>query len=118
MNLVNILFEPYSIAILSAIIITLIVYMFMSEKSSSKKGKIDDKKKNNTPKKLLITFIGSLLSFLGIIYGVKYLSNKKTMTGGGNIENMITKITPLQMSSMTEQLNFADSDVEIDFYEK
>lgn len=118
MNLTNLLTEPYVIAILCSLVLTLIVYLFLRE-TPSKKIKRD--KKNNKivettsmSKKILITFVSSLLGFLAMIYGFRYLSTQKKnsmiMTGGSSI-------TPLQLSAVTEKLNFADSDVEFGFYE-
>ena len=106
MNLIDIIYEPYTIAIISAIIFTFIVYLFLKENTD----KNDDKNKNELYKKLLISFISSLLVFLGIIYGLRNLSNAKATTegmrGGG-----------VSITDLSEKLNIADNDVDFGLLE-
>ena len=110
MELIDILYEPYVIAIISALILTFIAYLFLKE--NSKKNKNENETPQTFSKKLLITFIISLLAFLGIIYGMKYLANKNThVMSGGNGGNTIS------ISDLSEKLNIADNDVDFGMME-
>ena len=110
MELIDILYEPYVIAIISALILTFIAYLFLKE--NSKKNKKDNETPQTFSKKLLITFIVSLLLFLGIIYGMKYLANNnKTVMSGGSGGNTIS------ISDLSEKLNIADNDVDFGMME-
>lgn len=107
MNLTDIIYEPYTIAIISAIIFTFIVYLFLKENLNKNDEKSN---KNEMYKKLLISFISSVLVFLGIIYGLRTLSNAKVsegMKGGGSIS----------VSDLSEKLNIADNDVDFGLFE-
>ena len=100
MDLTEILYQPYIIAILIALIFTFIVYLFLKKNTDKK----DDKPKSHV-KTLTITFFCSFIGFLGIIYGMKHLSNMKNteMSGGGN---------GISISDFSEKLNIADNDVD------
>ncbi len=107
MNLIDIIYEPYTIAIISALIFTFIVYLFIKEKDQ------DDENKKPKYKTLLISFVASLLVFLGIIYGLRTLSNKKLsgdsgMKGGGS---------SISVADLSERLNIADNDVDFGLLE-
>ena len=115
MELIDILYEPYVIAIISALILTFIAYLFLKE--NSKKNKKDNETPQSFSKKLLITFIVSLLVFLGIIYGMKYLSNNNVNTmsgyGGGHSGGGNT----ISISDLSEKLNIADNDIDFGMME-
>jgi len=107
MNLTDIIYEPYTIAIISAIIFTFIVYLFLKENVDNHNNHDNH---NQLYKKLLITFISSVLVFFGIIYGLRTLSNAKVsevMKGGGGVS----------VSDLSEKLNIADNDVDFGLFE-
>jgi len=101
MNLTELLFQPYIIAILIALIFTFIVYLFLKRNTDKK----DEKTKSHV-KSLTITFFCSFIGFLGIIYGMKHLSNMKSteMSGGSN--------NGISVADFSEKLNIADNDVD------
>jgi len=101
MDLTEILYQPYIIAILIALIFTFIVYLFLKRNTDKK----DDKPKSHV-KTLTITFFCSFIGFLGIIYGMKHLSNMKIteMSGGGG--------NGISIADFSEKLNIADNDVD------
>jgi predicted PurR-regulated permease PerM len=105
MNLTEILYQPYIIAIIVALIFTFIVYLFLKKNNDKK----DDKNKLYV-KTLTITFSCSFIGFLGIIYGMKHLSNMKNiqMTGGSGGNNAIS------VADFSDKLNIADNDVDFD----
>jgi hypothetical protein len=101
MDLTELLYQPYIISILIALIFTFIVYLILKRNN--------DKKKQEQPysKTLTITFFCSFIGFLGLIYGMKHLSNTKTeiMSGGGG---------NISVSDLSEKLNIAGGDVDFD----
>lgn len=87
MNFSSLLTEPYSISLICALILTFIAYLFIRESMNTDKKNNNKNNKNNKDmaKKLLITFVVSFISFMGIIYGAKYLmksSPRAIMSGG------------------------------------
>ena len=94
----SIIKEPYFIAICCALIFTFVVYLWLTmDKDNNKTNGKNSKNKNSKhtqtqidkseiPKKLLISFVGSLVAFFGIIYGGKYMSSSSgmKMMGGGS----------------------------------
>ena len=87
MNFSSLLTEPYSISLICALILTFIAYLFIRESMNTDKKNNNKNNKNNKDmaKKLLITFVVSFISFMGIIYGAKYLMKSSPlaiMSGG------------------------------------
>ena len=83
MNFSSLLTEPYSISLICALILTFIAYLFIRESMNTDKK--NNKNNKDMAKKLLITFVVSFISFMGIIYGAKYLmksSPRAIMSGG------------------------------------
>jgi uncharacterized membrane protein len=114
MNFSSLLTEPYSISLICALILTFIAYLFIRESINNDK-KNNNKSKNNKDmsKKLLITFVVSFISFMGIIYGAKYFmktSPKTIMRGGGQT------LTSLNQG-VIDNLEIMGNDVDIDLFD-
>ena len=101
MDLTELLYQPYIISIIIALIFTFIVYLIL------KRNNDDKKNKKSYAKTLTITFFCSFIAFLGLIYGMKHLSNTKTMTmtGGGNVNS-------ISVSDLSDKLNISGNDVD------
>ena len=83
MNLVNILYEPYVIIILTSILITFIAYLILR----NQKDDIENKDKYNTPKILLYTFISSCIILVFLKFGLEYMNNNKFFQKGASLNN-------------------------------
>ena len=105
MDLTELLYQPYIISIIIALIFTFIVYLFLKKNNDKKTEK---SQQQSYAKTLTISFFCSFIAFLGIIYGMKHLSNRKTveMSGSGNGSNTIS------VSDLSDKLNIADNDVD------
>jgi phosphotransferase system glucose/maltose/N-acetylglucosamine-specific IIC component len=108
MDLSNILYEPYVIAIISALILTFIFYLFIKE--TNKKNKNIDEKQKPGFKKLLTIFVSSFIGFTLLIYGFRFMTSNKSgeMKGGENT---------ISISDFSEKLNIADNDVDFGLLE-
>jgi uncharacterized membrane protein YfcA len=112
MNFSSLLTEPYSISLICALILTFIAYLFIRESINNDK-KNNNKSKKDMAKKLLITFVVSFISFMGIIYGAKYLmksSPRAIMSGGAPT---ITSVSP----GVLEGLEIMGHDVDIGLFD-
>jgi hypothetical protein len=103
MDLTDILYQPYIISIIIALIFTFIVYLILKRNNSDKKN---DKSQKSYAKTLTITFFCSFIAFLGLIYGMRHLSNTKMeiMSGGGS--------NSISITDLSEKLNIAGGDVD------
>lgn len=115
MNFSSLLTEPYSISLICALILTFIAYLFIRESINNDKKNNNKNNKNNKDmsKKLLITFVVSFISFMGIIYGAKYFmktSPKTIMRGGGQT------ITSLNQG-VIDNLELMSNDVDIGLFD-
>ena len=106
MDLTDILYQPYIISIIIALIFTFIVYLILKRNNSDKKN--EKSQQQSYAKTLTITFFCSFIAFLGLIYGMKHLSNTKTeiMSGGSGTSNSIS------VSDLSEKLNISGNDVD------
>ena len=102
MDLTELLYQPYIISIIIALIFTFIVYLILKINNDKKNEK---SQQQSYAKTLTITFFCSFIGFLGLIYGMKHLSNTKTeiMSGGG---------TSISVSDLSEKLNISGNDVD------
>jgi Na+/H+ antiporter NhaC len=102
MDLTELLYQPYIISIIIALIFTFIVYLILKRNNDKKNEK---SQQQSYAKTLTITFFCSFIGFLGLIYGMKHLSNTKTeiMSGGG---------TSISVSDLSEKLNISGNDVD------
>ena len=102
MDLTDILYQPYIISIIIALIFTFIVYLILKRNNTDKKN---DKSQQSYAKTLTITFFCSFVAFLGLIYGMRHLSNTKTieMTGGSG---------SISVADLSEKLNMTGGDVD------
>ena len=102
MDLTELLYQPYIISIIIALIFTFIVYLILKKNNDKKNEK---SKQQSYAKTLTITFLCSFIGFLGLIYGMKHLSNTKTdiMSGGGN---------NISVSDLSDKLNMFGGDVD------
>ena len=98
MDLTELLYQPYIISIIIALIFTFIVYLILKRNN-------DKKNEKSYAKTLTITFFCSFIGFLGLIYGMKHLSNTKIdiMSGGG---------TSISVSDLSDKLNMFGGDVD------
>jgi Na+/H+ antiporter NhaC len=105
MDLTDILYQPYIISIIIALIFTFIVYLILKRNNDKKNEK---SQQQSYAKTLTITFFCSFIAFLGLIYGMKHLSNTKTeiMSGGGSSSSSIS------IADLSEKLNMAGGDVD------
>jgi hypothetical protein len=114
MNFSSLLTEPYSISLICALILTFIAYLFIRESiNNDKKNNKNNKNNKDMAKKLLITFVVSFISFMGIIYGAKYLmksSPRAIMSGGAP---PITSVSP----GVLEGLEIMGHDVDIGLFD-
>jgi heme/copper-type cytochrome/quinol oxidase subunit 2 len=94
MNLQNILYQPYVISILIALIITLITYFIIK---NNKEENDDDKEKNKNLKTLLYTFIISYILSILVIYSYNYFSKNNIFQKGG--EKQVDPLDSLTMIS-------------------
>ena len=114
MNFSSLLTEPYSISLICALILTFIAYLFIRESiNNDKKNNKNNKNNKDMAKKLLITFVVSFISFMGIIYGAKYFmkSSPKTIMSGG--AQTITSVRP----GVLDDLEIMGNDVDIDLFD-
>jgi predicted PurR-regulated permease PerM len=104
MDLTELLYQPYIISIIIALIFTFIVYLFLKKNNDKKNEKSHQQ---SYAKTLTITFFCSFIAFLGLIYGMKHLSNTKTqiMSGGGNGNS-------ISVSDLSDKLNISGNDVD------
>ncbi len=102
MDLTELLYQPYIISIIIALIFTFIVYLILKRNNDKKNEK---SQQQSYAKTLTITFFCSFIGFLGLIYGMKHLSNTKIdiMSGGG---------TSISVSDLSEKLNISGNDVD------
>jgi len=103
MDLTELLYQPYIISIIIALIFTFIVYLFLKKNNDKKTEK---SQKQSYAKTLTITFFSSFIAFLGIIYGMRHLSKTKTIEMSGGNSNTIS------VSDLSDKLNIADNDVD------
>ena len=82
MNLTSILFEPYVIIIILALVITLISYFVIQ---NDNKDKEDDEEKINVGTSLLYTFLGSFLIMMVGKLGFSYMNKNNMFQKGGAI---------------------------------
>lgn len=82
MNLTSILFEPYVIIIILALVITLIAYFVIK---NDNKNKEDDEDKINVGTSLLYTFLGSFLIMMVGKVGFNYMNKNNMFQKGGAI---------------------------------
>jgi len=101
MELTDILYQPYIISIVIALIFTFIVYIILKRNNTDKKNA-----QQSYSKTLTITFFCSFIVFLGLIYGMRHLSNTKMeiMYGGGN--------SGISVSDLSDKLNISGNDVD------
>jgi predicted PurR-regulated permease PerM len=107
MDLTELLYQPYIISIIIALIFTFIVYLILKRNNNDKKTeKINQK---SYAKTLTITFFCSFIAFLGLIYGMRHLSNTKTeiMSGGGS-----SNCNSISVADLSEKLNISGNDVD------
>jgi uncharacterized membrane protein len=109
MELNNILYEPYVIAIISALILTFIFYLFIKE--NNKKNKNEENKPKSLSKKLITIFVSSFVGFTLLIYGFRFMTSNKSVEMKGGSENTIS------ISDFSEKLNIADNDVDFGLLE-
>ena len=104
MDLKELLYQPYIISIIIALIFTFIVYLILKRNNDKKNEK---SQQQSYAKTLTITFFCSFIAFLGLIYGMKHLSNTKTeiMSGGGNGKS-------ISVYDLSEKLNISGNDVD------
>jgi Na+/H+ antiporter NhaC len=104
MDLTELLYQPYIISIIIALIFTFIVYLILKRNNDKKNEK---SQKQSYAKTLTITFFCSFIAFLGLIYGMKHLSNTKIeiMSGGGSSNS-------ISVSDLSEKLNISGNDVD------
>ena len=102
MDLTELLYQPYIISIIIALIFTFIVYLILKRNNDKKNEK---SQQQSYAKTLTITFFCSFIAFLGLIYGMKHLSNTKIdiMSGGGN---------NISVSDLSDKLNMFGGDVD------
>ena len=102
MDLTELLYQPYIISIIIALIFTFIVYLILKRNNDKKNEK---SQQQSYAKTLTITFFCSFIGFLGLIYGMKHLSNTKIdiMSGGGN---------NISVSDLSDKLNMFGGDVD------
>jgi len=81
MNLTSILFEPYVIIIILALVITLIAYFVIQNDNKDK----DDEDKINVGTSLLYTFLGSFLIMMIGKLGFNYMNKNNMFQKGGAI---------------------------------
>ena len=106
MDLTELLYQPYIISIIIALIFTFIVYLILKRNNDKKNEK---SQQQSYAKTLTITFFCSFIGFLGLIYGMKHLSNTKMeiMSGGGSGSS-----NSFSISDLSEKLNRAGGDVD------
>ena len=74
------IYEPYVIILIIALVITIFAYFIIRNNSNETE---EESKKRNIPKILLITFLASfVLLYIGK-YGIEYMNTKKFFQKGG-----------------------------------
>jgi hypothetical protein len=86
MSVLNILFEPYVISIIIALIITVISYFIIKEDN---KNALEGEE-INLSKNLLIIFIVSFILIMAISYGIIYMNKNNFFQKGGMEPNEIS----------------------------
>jgi uncharacterized membrane protein YfcA len=114
MNFSSLLTEPYSISLICALILTFIAYLFIRESiNNDKKNNKNNKNNKDMAKKLLITFVVSFISFMGIIYGAKYLMKSSPRAIMSGRAQTITSVRP----GVLDELEIMGNDVDINLFD-
>ena len=106
MNLTSILFEPYVIIIILALVITLIAYFVIQ---NDNKDKEDDEDKINIGTSLLYTFLGSFLIMMLGKLGFSYMNKNNMFQKGGAVIN--------NNRDISEKLTIVADDVDFGLFE-
>lgn len=105
MNLSTILFEPYVIIIILALVITLIAYFVIQNDNKDK----DDEDKINVGISLLYTFLGSFLIMMAGKLGFNYMNKNNMFQKGGSIIN--------NSGDISDKLTIVADDVDFGLFE-
>ena len=106
MNLTTILFEPYVIIIILALVITLIAYFVIQ---NDNKNKEDDEDKINVGTALLYTFLGSFLIMMAGKIGFNYMNKNNMFQKGGTVIN--------NNADISDKLTIVADDVDFGLFE-
>lgn len=106
MNLSTILFEPYVIIIILALVITLIAYFVIQNDNKDK----DDEDKINVGISLLYTFLGSFLIMMAGKLGFNYMNKNNMFQKGGLPINSGNEVS--------DRLTIIADDVDYGLYEE
>lgn len=105
MNISNLLFEPYTIILMIAIILTIVAYFIVSSDNKDK----EEENQTNMGSALLYTFLGSFIGMVILKFGLQYLNNNNIFQKGGTIKDNV--VNPHDMVTVV-----AD-DIEVGFME-
>lgn len=92
MNLLDLLYEPYTIILIISIILTIITYFVVKSDNKDK----DEEDQTNMGKSLLYTFLGSFVSITILKFVLSYLNKKNAFQKGGvqsAVNNVHDKLT-------------------------
>ena len=105
MNLTSILFEPYVIIIILALVITLIAYFVIQNDNKDK----EDEEKINVGTSLLYTFLGSFLIMMAGKLGFNYMNKNNMFQKGGAVIN--------NSGDISDKLTIVADDVDFGLFE-
>ncbi len=100
MNLLDLLYEPYTIILIISIIFTIITYFVV--KSDNK----DEEEQTNMGKSLLYTFLGSFVGITILKFILSYLNQKNVFQKGG-VQSVVNNIH--------DKLTIVADDVDVGF---
>ena len=107
MEILSLLYQPYIISILIAIIITVITYFTTKNNSAEEDGK-NEKESNKSSQKLIYVFIISYLLSTAFLYAVNYLRKNNVLQKGGE-KKVIDPLDSLTMISDDVEVGLLES---------
>lgn len=87
MNLLDLLYEPYTIILIISIILTIITYFVVKSDNKDK----DEEDQTNMGKSLLYTFLGSFVGITILKFVLSYLNQKNAFQKGG-VQSVINNV--------------------------
>jgi putative flippase GtrA len=107
MEILSLLYQPYIISILIAIIITVITY-FTSKNNSVEDDEKNEKESSKSSQKLFYVFIISYVLSTAFLYAVNYLRKNNVLQKGGE-KKVIDPLDSLTMISDDVEVGLLES---------
>ncbi len=102
MNLLDLLYEPYTIILIISIVLTIITYFVVKSDNKDK----DEEDQTNMGKSLLYTFLGSFVGITILKFILSYLNQKNAFQKGG-VQSVVNNVH--------DKLTIVADDVDVGF---